>query len=75
MDGLAGATVIETSVAFVTIKVADPETPLRVALMDAEPAAIALARPATPFVFTVAMLVAEDFHVTCAVRSFVLPSL
>jgi hypothetical protein len=75
MDGLAGVTAIETSVAFVTIKVADPETPLRVALMDAEPAAIALARPATPFVLTVAMLVAEDFHVTCAVRSFVLPSL
>jgi hypothetical protein len=75
MDGLDGDTAIESSTALVTLNAADPDIPFMLALTVADPAATALARPATPFALSVAMLLADDFHVTCEVRSLVLPSL
>jgi hypothetical protein len=75
IEAVAGVTVIESSVALVTVNVADPETPLMLALIVAEPAATAFASPITPLKFMVATEGADDFHVTCDVRSLLLPSL
>ena len=64
IDGLAGVTSIETSDALVTVKVADPDTPLMLAVILAVPPATALARPATPLKFMVATEADEELHVT-----------
>jgi hypothetical protein len=75
MDAVAGLTMMESSVALVTVSVLVPETPLMLALIVAEPGATAFARPITPFKLMVATEGADDFHVTCDVRSLLLPSL
>ena len=74
IDGLLGATAIETSVAVgvgvgaVTVSVVVPLTVPLVAVMTVEPMATAVARPPEAIV---AVLVVAEVHVAVADRSFV----
>ena len=72
MDGLAGVTAIDCSVAAVTVSTVEPVTPLSVALMVLVPVFTPVARP--PAVMVATEVVAEA-HVTCAVIFCVLLSL
>jgi hypothetical protein len=73
IDGLEGATAIETSAAVVvTVSVADPLTVPDTAVIVVVPAPTPVASPPALIVPT---LVAEDDHVEELVMSFVLPSL
>jgi hypothetical protein len=71
MLAVAGVTAIEDRVAAVTVRVADPDLPLKVAVMVAEPAALAVARP---LLLTVAVVVLEELQVTCEVIVWVVES-
>jgi hypothetical protein len=72
IDGLAGVTAIDTSVAAVTVNVsAGLVTPLNAAVICDVPTATPLARPAE---LIVATAVAADTHVACVVRFCVLVS-
>jgi hypothetical protein len=68
---VAGVTAIEDRVAAVTVRVAVPDLPLKVAVMVAEPAALAVARP---LLATVAVVVLEELQVTCVVMFWVVES-
>ena len=68
---VAGVTAIEERVAAVTVRVVFPEILPDVAVMIAEPAAIAVAKPLP---LTVATDVFEEFQVTCVVISWLVPS-
>ena len=72
--GLAGVTAMEERVfaAAVTVRVAEPVTPLSEAEMVVVPAATAVARPE---VLTVAVAVLEEAHVAVALTLAVEPSL
>lgn len=71
--GFAGVTAIDVNVATaaVTVRLAVPVTPLRAAVMVADPAAMPVARPAA---LMVATLVSELVHVTEEVTLAVEPS-
>jgi hypothetical protein len=71
IDGLAGVTAIDTSVAAVTVSVVLPETVPEVAWMVVDPRPAAVASPAVLIVATVA---AEEVHVAVLVRFCVLAS-
>jgi hypothetical protein len=67
-----GDTEIDTIEGAVTVTVSDPETPFRIAVMDAVPAET----PVTaPLALTVATAIEEHVQVTSEVRSAMLPSL
>jgi hypothetical protein len=69
---VAGVTAIEDRVAAaVTVKVAVPDLPLKVAVMVAVPAALAVARP---LLATVAVAVLDELQVTCVVIVWVVES-
>lgn len=72
IDGFAGVTAIETSVAEVTVSTVDPLTLPEVAMIVLDPAAFAVA---IPLVLIVAVLVFWDCQFTEPVRFFVEPSL
>jgi hypothetical protein len=75
MLGLVGVTVIDSSVAEVTVKVAEPESPPDVAVIVVEPAAADVARPLEPAVLLMAATPEDDeFQVTAVVRSCVVLS-
>jgi hypothetical protein len=71
IDGFAGVTAIDTSVAAVTVSVVLPETVPEVAWMVVDPVPTALASPAVLIVATPA---AEELHVAVLVRFCVLAS-
>ena len=69
---VAGVTAIVDNVtAPVTVRAAVPDLPLKAAVIVAEPAALAVARP---LLATVAVVVLEELQVTCVVISRVVPS-
>src|ERR1035441_5592909 len=72
MDGLAGVTAMDCSVAAVTVNTVDPLTAPEVALIELVPTATPLANPPAVMVATE---VVADAQVTEAVRSCVLLSL
>ena len=72
MEGLAGVTAMDCSVAAVTVRTVEPETAPRVALMVLVPVLTAVARP--PVVMVATDMVA-DAQVTCEVMFCVLLSL
>ncbi len=67
MVGVDGATVMDATVA--TVSVVEPETTPKVAVMVVGPVVMAVASPVV--LLMVATLVAEELHVTDAVKSFV----
>jgi hypothetical protein len=72
MLGFAGVTPIETSVAAVTFRVVDPDTPPSVAVIVVEPGLSAVVSPFDPDVLlTEAAVVAEELQVAKLVRSCV----
>jgi hypothetical protein len=74
--GFAGVTPIDTSVAAATVRLVDPDTLPRVAVMVVEPEPAAVANPLEPVVLLIeAMLGAEELHATAAVRSSIESSL
>src|SRR4051794_20418354 len=74
MEGLAGVTAIETSVAAVTESGRAPGTEPDVALRVVVPMLAPVARPLLPAaLLTVAALVFDEAHVTESVRSCVVP--
>jgi hypothetical protein len=72
IEGFAGVTAIDCSVAAVTVRVVDPVINPDLALMEEVPAATADAKPAA---LIVATLVVADAHVTVLVKFCVLLSL
>jgi hypothetical protein len=75
MLGLVGVTVMETSVAEVTVSVVDPDILPDVALIVVEPAVADVAKPLEPAVLLMAATPAVDeFQVTAVVRSCVVLS-
>jgi hypothetical protein len=70
-------TVIESRVAAMTVTGAEPDTPLRVALIETFPTATPNTSPGlgSPVLSTVAVPSADDVQLTSVVRSWVLPSL
>src|SRR5258708_35841374 len=72
IEAVPGVTVIDTNTGAVTVRVADPETPFRVALMFENPAATVVANPP---VWIVATEVTDEIHPAELVRLCVLPSL
>ena len=76
MVGFAGVTIMEVSVALVTVSVAVPTMFPEVALIVVEPAPTALARPEVPAVLLiVATAPADELQLTCEVKFVVLWSL
>ena len=71
MLAVAGVTAMEDRVAAVTVRVAVPDFPLKVAVMVAVPAALAVAKP---LLATVAVVVLDEVQVTCVVIVWVDPS-
>lgn len=71
MDGLAGVTAMDCSVAPVTVSVVFPETLPKVALMTDDPAPTAVARPLAA---TMASEVVPEVQVTEEVMSCDVPS-
>ena len=69
--GFAGVMAIETRIAWVTVRVLDPDTPDSVALMVAEPVARLLAKP-EPVIVATPLL--DEAQAAEAVMSFVDPS-
>jgi hypothetical protein len=67
-----GVTAIETIVGAVTVRVVDCEIPPKLAEMFVEPDATELT---SPVALIVAVAVEDEFQVTIAVRSALLPSL
>ncbi len=75
MEGLVGVTTIEVSTADVTVTAVVPDTPAKVALIVALPAALPDTRPWLGAVLlTAATDGAEEAQVTNAVRFWVVPS-
>jgi hypothetical protein len=75
MLGLVGVMARETSVAGVTVRVVEADTPPDVARIVVEPVSTEVASPFEPdALLIVAMFVAEELQVTDAVRSWVEPS-
>jgi hypothetical protein len=75
MFALAGVTAIDTSVAAVTVRVADPDSAPDVAVIVVEPAATAVANPFDPaVVLKVATPVLDELQAAVVVRFWVLPS-
>ena len=75
IDGVAGVTAIDTSVAAVTVRVVLPLIAPLVAEMTVVPAATLVARPAEPAAFEmVAVAAVAEAQVTMAVRFCVVPS-
>lgn len=75
MLGLAGVTVIDTSVAAVTVRVVDPDVPPNVAVMVVVPADADVARPLEPdALLMVETPAVDEFQVTDVVRFCVVPS-
>lgn len=75
--GFVGVTEIDTRVAAVTVRVAEPLIPLAasVAVMVTDPAAMDVARPfEPPALLIVATAVLKEFQVTAELRSCILPS-
>jgi hypothetical protein len=72
IDGFAGVTDMDTTVAGVTVSVVLPLMLPELAWMVVEPVPAAVARPA---VLTVATVTAEELHVAVLVRFCVVPSL
>ena len=72
IDGFAGVTAIDCSVAAVTVRVVEPLIAPDVALIVEVPTAAALARPAA---LIVAVVVVPEDQVTLDVRFCVVPSL
>jgi hypothetical protein len=69
MLGLAGVTVMDTSVAAVTVSVVDPDILPDVAVIVVEPAATEVASPLEPAaLLMVATPAVDDFQVTPVVR-------
>ena len=69
IEGVAGVTPIETSVAAVTANVVEPVTPLNVAEIEEEPIAALEARPCEPAaLLIVALVVSVDAQVAVVVR-------
>ena len=71
IEAVAGLSAIETSVAGVTVKFADPLMPLEVAVTMAVPTPVLVASPA---VLTVNTVVSLELQATVLVRSCVVPS-
>ena len=72
---LVGVTARDTSVAGVTLRVVEAERLPEVAVTVVEPAATEVATPLKPAaLLIVAAAVLEEFQVTAAVRSWVVPS-
>ena len=71
IDGFAGVTATETSVAAVTVSVVLPETEPEIARMVVDPVLTAVAKPA---VLIAATVPAEELHVAVLVRFCVVPS-
>ena len=75
MLGFAGLMARDTSVAVVTVRVVDAETPPTAAVIVVAPAAIAVALPLEPAaLLMVATEVSDDVQLADVVRSCVLPS-
>lgn len=75
IDGLVGVTAIETKVAFVTTKLAAPDTESNVAVIVVEPEDTPVARPLLPGALEiVALPVFDEDQITEFVRSCVLES-
>jgi len=75
IEGVTGVTVIDVSVAAVTVSVVDFETLPSIAWITVDPTAAEVPRPFDPAaLLTVATFVLEEVHVTEAVRSCVEPS-
>ena len=75
MEGFVGVTTIEVSTAEVTVTVVVPDTPAKVALIVALPAALPVTRPWLGAVLLTATTDgAEETQVTNAVRFWVVPS-
>jgi hypothetical protein len=75
MLGLAGVTVMDTSVAAVTVSVVDPDAPPNIAVMVVAPADADVARPLEPdALLMVATPAVNEFQVTDVVRFCVVPS-
>jgi hypothetical protein len=73
--GLVGVSVMETSVAGVTVSVEIPEILPDVAVIVVEPVATELANPLEPAALLMAATAAvEEFHITVVVRSCVVLS-
>jgi hypothetical protein len=72
IDGLAGATVMETTVAAVIVRSVEPAIEPEVAVILAEPIAAAVAMPDA---LIVARLAEDELHETDDVRSCFVPSL
>jgi hypothetical protein len=72
IEGVAGVTAIDCSVAAVTVRVVEPFTVPEAALMDEVPTAAPVARPAAVIV---AVAVFDELHVAVLVRFWVVPSL
>ncbi len=74
MEGLTGVTAMDDSVAAVTVSVVDPEIPPDPAVIVVEPAATGVAMPCEPpALLMLAMVVADEPHVTVVVRFCVEP--
>jgi hypothetical protein len=72
MLGLAGVTAMDTSIAEVTVRVADPDMLPDVAVIVVEPTATDVAKPLEPAaLLTAATPAADEFQVTDVVRSCV----
>ena len=69
---LSGATEMAVIVGAFTVTEVDPETELRVAVIVALPAATPVTNPEA---LTVASAMVDEFQLTCAVMSRLLPSL
>jgi hypothetical protein len=72
IDGFAGVTAIDCSVAAVTVRTVEPLIPPDVALIVEVPTPAPVARPAA---LMVAVVVVPELHVTVLVRFCVVPSL
>ena len=74
MLGLVGVTNMDTSVAWVTVNVVDPDMLPDVAVIVVEPAATDVAKPLEPAALLIlAKPVVDEFQVTAVVRSCVVP--
>jgi hypothetical protein len=69
MVGLAGVTEIDTGVAAVTLRAAEPDTPLKFALIVTDPKLRVVTRPSYPeALLTAAIVGSDDAQVTDVVR-------
>jgi hypothetical protein len=74
MLGLVGVTVIDTSVAAVTVNIVDPDMLPDIAMIVAEPAAAPVANPFEPAALLIVAAAVSELHVAAAVKSCVVLS-